>query len=157
MLCAQNYLSASFKEKTFLPILQAVFSKKRFQTPLKPFTSGYKLEDYIIGNQIGKGSNAAVYEAAARFAPPKESNRKCSLVQLREDEEEGETSRSLTCCSSLRNFPLAVKMMWNFGVYIFSNKILIIYRKTDDSHSSILTDIFNASFVCRRDHQARPY
>ncbi|XP_053174182.1 serine/threonine-protein kinase PINK1, mitochondrial [Scomber japonicus] len=104
--------------------IQAVFSKKRFQTPLKPFTSGYKLEDYIIGNQIGKGSNAAVYEAAARFAPPKESNRKCSLVQLREDEEEGEMSRSLTCCSSLRNFPLAVKMMWNFGAGSSSEAIL---------------------------------
>ncbi|GAA6216660.1 serine/threonine-protein kinase PINK1, mitochondrial-like [Lates japonicus] len=103
--------------------IQAVFSKKRFQSPLKPFTSGYKLEDYIIGNQIGKGSNAAVYEAAAQFAPPKESERKCSLVQLREDEEEGEKARSLTCCS-LRNFPLAIKMMWNFGAGSSSEDIL---------------------------------
>ncbi|XP_035512339.1 serine/threonine-protein kinase PINK1, mitochondrial [Morone saxatilis] len=101
--------------------IQAVFSKKRFQTPLKPFTSGYKLEDYIIGNQIGKGSNAAVYEAAAPFAPPKESNG--SLVQLREDEEEGETNRSLTCCS-LKKFPLAIKMMWNFGAGSSSEAIL---------------------------------
>lgn len=90
-----------------------MFSKKRFQRPLKPFTSGYKLEDYIIGNQIGKGSNAAVYEAAAPFAPLKES--KSSQVQPGEDEEEGETARSLTCCS-LKRFPLALKMMWNFGV-----------------------------------------
>lgn len=103
--------------------IQAVFSKKRFQTPLKPFTSGYKLEDYIIGNQIGKGSNAAVYEAAAQFAPMKENNSKCCLMQLREDEEEGETARSLTCCS-LRNFPLAVKMMWNFGAGSSSEDIL---------------------------------
>ncbi|XP_070766244.1 serine/threonine-protein kinase PINK1, mitochondrial [Enoplosus armatus] len=101
--------------------IQAVFSKKRFQGPLKPFTSGYKLEDYIIGNQIGKGSNAAVYEAAAPFAPPKESN--SSLVQLREDEEEGGTERSLTCCS-LRTFPLAIKMMWNFGAGSSSEAIL---------------------------------
>lgn len=93
--------------------LQAVFSKKRFQTPLKPFTTGYKLEDYIIGNQIGKGSNAAVYEAAAPFAPPKGT--KSSLVQLKEDEDERETTRSLSCCA-LKNFPLAIKMMWNFGV-----------------------------------------
>lgn len=94
-----------------------MFRKKRFQSSLKPFTSGYKLEDYIIGNQIGKGSNAAVYEAAARFAPQQESNSKSSLVQLREEEEEGETTRSLTCCS-LRTFPMAIKMMWNFGVNI---------------------------------------
>lgn len=93
-----------------------MFRKKRFQTPHKPFTSGYKLEDYIIGNQVGKGSNAAVYEAAAQFAPGKESDRKSSLVQLRDDDkEEGEKTRSLTCCS-LKNFPLAIKMMWNFGV-----------------------------------------
>lgn len=102
--------------KTFFPPnLQAVFRKKRFQTPLQPFPSGYKLEDYIIGKQIGKGSNAAVYEAAAKFAPLKRSDSKCSLVQLREEEEEVEKPRSLTCCS-LRNFPLAIKMMWNMGV-----------------------------------------
>ncbi|KAG8002986.1 Serine/threonine-protein kinase PINK1 [Nibea albiflora] len=103
--------------------IQAVFRKKRFQSPLKPFTSGYKLEDYVIGNQIGKGSNAAVYEAAAPFAPPKDGSG--SLVQLREDEdeEEGQTARSLTCCS-LRNFPLAIKMMWNFGAGSSSEEIL---------------------------------
>lgn len=103
--------------------IQAVFRKKKFQSPLKPFTSGYKLDDYIIGNQIGKGSNAAVYEAAAQFAPPKEGDRKCSLVQITEDKEETETPRSLTCCS-LRNFPLAVKMMWNFGSGSSSEAIL---------------------------------
>ncbi|XP_036960001.1 serine/threonine-protein kinase PINK1, mitochondrial [Acanthopagrus latus] len=101
--------------------IQAVFRKKRFQSPLKPFTSGYKLEDYIIGNQIGKGSNAAVYEAAAPFAPPTES--KSSLVELREDEEEVGTARSLTCCS-LKTFPLAIKMMWNFGAGSSSESIL---------------------------------
>ncbi|KAM9855273.1 serine/threonine-protein kinase PINK1, mitochondrial [Aulostomus maculatus] len=102
--------------------IQAVFSKKKFQTPLKSFSSGYKLEDYIIGNQIGKGSNAAVYEAAARFAPRKDSDRKCSLVQLSEDEE-GQAPRTSTCCS-LKNFPLAVKMMWNFGVGSSSDAII---------------------------------
>ncbi|XP_035014505.2 serine/threonine-protein kinase PINK1, mitochondrial isoform X1 [Hippoglossus stenolepis] len=103
--------------------IQAVFRKKRFQTPTKPFTSGYKLEDYIIGNQVGKGSNAAVYEAAAQFA--KESDGQRSLLQLREDEEEeeGEKGRSLSCCS-LRNFPLAIKMMWNFGASSSSKDIL---------------------------------
>lgn len=100
--------------------IQAVFRKKRFQSPLKPFTSGYKLEDYIIGNQIGKGSNAAVYEAAAQFGPPKQNDR---TVQMREDEEGSPTSRSLTCCS-LRNFPLAIKMMWNFGAGSSSEAII---------------------------------
>ncbi|XP_029911723.1 serine/threonine-protein kinase PINK1, mitochondrial [Myripristis murdjan] len=103
--------------------IQAVFRKKKFQSPLRPFTSGYKLEDYVIGKQIGKGSNAAVYEAAAPFAFPKESGSRCSLVELKEDEDEGQTARSLSCCS-LRNFPLAVKMMWNFGTGSSSEAIL---------------------------------
>ncbi|KAM3617009.1 uncharacterized protein V6R79_000949 [Siganus canaliculatus] len=101
--------------------IQAVFNKKRFQSPLKPFTSGYKLDDYMIGNQIGKGSNAAVYEAAAPFAPLKKSN--ISLVQLKEDEEEGDAPRSVTCCS-LKTFPLAIKMMWNFGAGSSSEAII---------------------------------
>lgn len=106
--------------------IQAVFRKKRFQSPLKPFTSGYKLEDYIIGNQIGKGSNAAVYEVAAQFTPsPKESNGKCLLMQEKVDEdgEESQMARSLSCCS-IRNFPLAIKMLWNFGAGSSSEAIL---------------------------------
>lgn len=67
----------------------------------------------MIGNQIGKGSNAAVYEAAASFAPLKD---KTCLVELNEDEEQ--PVQPLTCCP-LRNFPLAIKMMWNFGVGLF--------------------------------------
>ncbi|TNN44718.1 Serine/threonine-protein kinase PINK1, mitochondrial [Liparis tanakae] len=93
--------------------LGAVFRKKRFQSPFKPFSSGYKLEDYTIGNQIGKGSNAAVYEAAARFAP-QESHGKRSKIQPGGEEEQEETTPSLTCCS-LHTFPMAVKMI-HFGV-----------------------------------------
>lgn len=136
--------------KHISPNLQAVFRKKRFQSPLKPFTSGYKLEDYVIGNQIGKGSNAAVYEAAAPFAVfPKDGG--SSLVQLREDEDEGETARSLTCCS-LRNFPLAVKMMWNFGVGVRHICCTHNFRQT-----SVLTGVFLIEFIRRRGHRARRY
>lgn len=102
--------------------IQAVFRKKRFQGPPKPFVSGYKLEDYLIGHQIGKGSNAAVYESAARFAPV-QTDHNSSLVELKEDKEEQCRPRSLTCCS-LRNFPLAIKMMWNFGAGSSSEAIL---------------------------------
>ncbi|XP_037337088.2 serine/threonine-protein kinase PINK1, mitochondrial [Pungitius pungitius] len=86
--------------------IQAVFRKKKTQSPFKPCTSGYKLQDYIIGNQIGKGSNAAVYEAAAQFAP-QQSDVECTPAQLAP--EEGETARAL------RTFPMAIKMMWNLG------------------------------------------
>ncbi|CAG6021868.1 unnamed protein product [Menidia menidia] len=103
--------------------IQAVFRKKRFQSSLRPFTSGYRLEDYIIGNQIGKGSNAAVYEAAAPSARMEEGKR--FLVEERDEEEEAEkkTVRPLSCCS-LKNFPLAVKMLWNFGAGSSSEAIL---------------------------------
>lgn len=103
--------------------IQAVFKRKRFQSTLRPFASGFKLEDYIIGNQIGKGSNAAVYEAAAQFAQPKETDRDLSLMELRDIEEEVQTVRSPACCS-LRNFPLAIKMLWNFGAGSSSEAIL---------------------------------
>uniref|UniRef100_A0A8C6U7N9 Serine/threonine-protein kinase PINK1, mitochondrial n=1 Tax=Neogobius melanostomus TaxID=47308 RepID=A0A8C6U7N9_9GOBI len=104
--------------------IQAVFRKKRFQPPSKPLVCGYKLDDYLIGRQIGKGSNAAVYEAAARFAPLHQTdNKKAALVELKEDKEEKLGARSFTCCS-LRNFPLAIKMMWNFGAGSSSEAIL---------------------------------
>ncbi|XP_008412735.1 serine/threonine-protein kinase PINK1, mitochondrial [Poecilia reticulata] len=103
--------------------IQAVFKKKKIQSTLRPFTSGFKLEDYVIGNQIGKGSNAAVYEAAAQFAPPKETERDSTLVELRDNEEEVQKVRSPACCS-LRNFPLAIKMLWNFGAGSSSEAIL---------------------------------
>lgn len=116
---------------------QSVFQKKRFPSPLKPFTSGYKLEDYVIGGQIGKGSNAAVYEAAAPFAPPTVSSKTCQ-VQLRDDADEGTTARPLSCCS-LRNFPLAIKMMWNFGVRALSASVLPVLT---------ITSIFSLTGVC---------
>lgn len=96
-------------------ILQAVFQKKKLHSPLRSFASGYKLEDYIIGNQIGKGSNAAVYEAISQFDYPKEKDDVGSLVQVKDDDEKIQTVQSPVCCN-LRNFPLAIKMLWNFGV-----------------------------------------
>lgn len=130
-----------------LIILQAVFKRKRFQAPLRPFTSGYKLEDYVIGNQIGKGSNAAVYEAAASFAPLKGS--KASVVELHEDEEQ--TGRPLTCCS-LRNFPLAIKMMWNFGVGFSLCPISCSLNVKESDHLCAVP----MSRMCRS-RPARPY
>lgn len=79
------------------------------------------MEDYVIGTQIGKGSNAAVYEAAASFAPLKEQ---ACVVEPEEDAEK--PARPLTCCS-LRNFPLAIKMMWNFGVGYYFFLLLVFF------------------------------
>lgn len=103
--------------------IQALFKKKKFQSPLKPFTSGYKLEDYVIGKQIGKGCNAAVYEAAAPFAPYRNDS-KCSLVELKPNGEENEKTESLSRIPSTDSYPLAVKMMWNIGAGSSSEAIL---------------------------------
>lgn len=102
--------------------IQALFTKKRFQSPVKPFLSGYKLEDYVIGKQIGKGCNAAVYEAAAPFAPLG-TNSKCSLVELKQNEDESDVRAPVTFPSS-HSYPLAVKMMWNIGAGSSSEAIL---------------------------------
>lgn len=102
--------------------IQAVFKKKKFQTPLKSFKSGYRLEDYAIGKQIGKGCNAAVYEAAAPFALPAE-NEKCSLVQLDQNEDDKKNAGPFRF-SATSSFPLAMKMMWNIGAGSSSDAIL---------------------------------
>lgn len=94
--------------------MKAIFTKKKFPSPVKPFSSGYKLEDYVIGKQIGKGCNAAVYEAAAPFAPLG-TNGECSLVELKQDGEERDVRAPLNFPRP-HGYPLAVKMMWNIGV-----------------------------------------
>ncbi|KAL4623772.1 serine/threonine-protein kinase PINK1, mitochondrial-like [Arapaima gigas] len=95
--------------------IQALFKKKKLQNPFRSFNSGYKLDEYVIGKQIGKGCNAAVYEAAAPFAIPRESER-CSLLEQKDAE---------PCVTrSVADFPLAVKMMWNIGAGSSSEAIL---------------------------------
>ncbi|XP_018616187.2 serine/threonine-protein kinase PINK1, mitochondrial [Scleropages formosus] len=94
--------------------IQALF-KKKFQNSFKSFTSGYKLNDYVIGKQIGKGCNAAVYEAAASFAMPQEGGR-CPLAEQKDSEPH--------LPRSVAHFPLAMKMMWNIGAGSSSADIL---------------------------------
>lgn len=89
-----------------------------FPSPVKPLSSGYKLEDYVIGKQVGKGCNAAVYEAAAPFAPLRASS-ECSLVELKQIEGESDI-QALPKSPVSHCYPLAVKMMWNIGVCLLS-------------------------------------
>ncbi|XP_064155341.1 serine/threonine-protein kinase PINK1, mitochondrial [Anguilla rostrata] len=103
--------------------IQAVFRKRKFQNPLKPFTLGYRLEDYVMGKQIGKGCNAAVYEAAPQFAVPRET-RECSLVELGSGGDDGQGGGGAPRSRSVLSCPLAVKMMWNIGAGSSSEAIL---------------------------------
>ncbi|KFQ37473.1 hypothetical protein N332_10094, partial [Mesitornis unicolor] len=103
---------------------QTVFvGKNKLQKdPLRSFRwQGFKLEEYLIGQPIGKGCSAAVYEAAIPFSQERaESGRlagqgpavqrdRGSASQAAE-EEPGEKHRPKEA------FPLAIKMMWNISV-----------------------------------------
>jgi len=80
------------------------------------------LEDYITGKQIGKGCNAAVYEAAAPFAAPA-GREKCSLVDLNQEETDNKKEGSFP---DTHSYPFAMKMMWNIGVRSYSILALFI-------------------------------
>ncbi|XP_033899230.2 serine/threonine-protein kinase PINK1, mitochondrial-like [Acipenser ruthenus] len=104
--------------------IQALFHSKakKHESPLKSFTTGYKLEDYWIGQQIGKGCNAAVYEAAAPFAAPWKPKQASHVQSPPRGEAFLDTSLPLT--NHPARLPLAVKMMWNIGAGSSSESIL---------------------------------
>ncbi|KFP89308.1 hypothetical protein N311_05021, partial [Apaloderma vittatum] len=61
---------------------------------------GFRLEEYLIGQPIGKGCSAAVYEAAIPF-PGSRGSAEEEPVEKHQPKEA---------------FPLAIKMMWNISV-----------------------------------------
>ena len=154
------YRSHLKKQNTSLQICRPCSERKGFSRQPSHSPLGIKLEDYIIGNQVGKGSNAVVYEAAAKFA--KESAVQRSLLQLREDkEEEGEEGRSLTCCS-FRNFPLAIKMIWNFGVSVFTKRfrnspVLRKQMSVTQHTTELIWSDWSVLILHRRVHRAMIY
>ncbi|XP_068026034.1 serine/threonine-protein kinase PINK1, mitochondrial [Melanerpes formicivorus] len=70
---------------------------------------GFKLEEYLIGQPLGKGCSAAVYEAAIPFSPGQGQAGGGSA-------EEGQPPKGA--------FPLAIKMMWNISAGSSSEAIL---------------------------------
>ncbi|KFQ72063.1 hypothetical protein N335_02261, partial [Phaethon lepturus] len=106
---------------------QTVFvgKNKPRKDPLSSFRwQGFKLEEYLIGQPIGKGCSAAVYEAAIPFSSDQQGRAESSRLtgqgpaglrdrgsasQVAEEEpvEQGQPKEA---------FPLAIKMMWNISV-----------------------------------------
>lgn len=70
---------------------------------------GFKLEDYLIGQPLGKGCNAAVYEAAIPSSPHHQESTESSALPVSEQEPADK-------CQQQAAFPLAIKMMWNISV-----------------------------------------
>jgi hypothetical protein len=76
---------------------------------------GFRLEDYLIGQAIGKGCNAAVYEATMPTLPQHlEKAKHLGLIGKGPDVvlkgADGEQAPGTP------TFPFAIKMMWNISV-----------------------------------------
>lgn len=98
---------------------QAIFTQKNKLLPDPLDTrrwQGFRLEEYLIGQSIGKGCSAAVYEATVPVLPQNlEVAKSTGLLPGRgpditpRGEEEERAPRAPA-------FPLAIKMMWNISV-----------------------------------------
>ncbi|XP_046938975.1 serine/threonine-protein kinase PINK1, mitochondrial [Lynx rufus] len=104
--------------------IQAIFTQKNKLLPDPLDTrcwQGFRLEEYVIGQPIGKGCSAAVYEATMPVLPQiLEVARSIGLPGRGPDtapQEEEPASRA-------PGFPLAIKMMWNISAGSSSEAIL---------------------------------
>ncbi|NXJ17775.1 PINK1 kinase, partial [Dicrurus megarhynchus] len=111
--------------------IQTVFvgKNKPQKDPLSSFRwQGFKLEEYLIGQPIGKGCSAAVYEAAIPFCPsPRdraESGRLPAVRQDRGSAAQGAGEEPVVEHQPKGAFPLAIKMMWNISAGSSSEAIL---------------------------------
>ncbi|XP_053819044.1 serine/threonine-protein kinase PINK1, mitochondrial [Vidua chalybeata] len=111
--------------------IQTVFvgKNKPQKDPLSSFRwQGFKLEEYLIGQPIGKGCSAAVYEAAIPFCPtprdPVESSPLPALQQDRASASQGAEEEPVVKHQPKGAFPLAIKMMWNISAGSSSEAIL---------------------------------
>lgn len=97
--------------------IQAIFTQKNKLLPDPLDTrrwQGFQLEEYLIGQSIGKGCSAAVYEATMPVLPRKlEVSESTRLLPERGPDiiPRGEEERAAQAPA----FPLAIKMMWNIS------------------------------------------
>ncbi|KFQ81442.1 hypothetical protein N337_03867, partial [Phoenicopterus ruber ruber] len=106
---------------------QTVFvgKNKPQKDPLSSFRwQGFKLEEYLIGQPIGKGCSAAVYEAAIPFSRDRqgraESGRLAgqgpAVQRDRDSASQPAEEEPVEKHQPKEAFPLAIKMMWNISV-----------------------------------------
>ncbi|NXY21452.1 PINK1 kinase, partial [Atrichornis clamosus] len=112
---------------------QTVFvgKNKPQKDPLSSFRwQGFKLEEYLIGQPIGKGCSAAVYEAAIPFSPsPRDRVESSCLSAESVQQNHGSASQGADEEPVVKHqpkgaFPLAIKMMWNISAGSSSEAIL---------------------------------
>ncbi|KAM9370233.1 serine/threonine-protein kinase PINK1, mitochondrial [Phaethornis superciliosus] len=103
--------------------IQTVFIRKNKpqKDPLSSFHwQGFKLEEYLIGQPLGKGCSAAVYEAAIPFCPRGHAGSSHLTQQDHGLAEEEPVVKD----QPQKAFPLAIKMMWNISAGSSSEAIL---------------------------------
>ncbi|CAO2589668.1 Serine/threonine-protein kinase PINK1, mitochondrial [Lemmus lemmus] len=105
---------------------QAIFTQKSklVSDPLDTRCwHGFRLEDYLIGQSIGKGCSAAVYEATMPTLPQHLKKATCvSLLRNAPDVlPKGADGERATATLA---FPFAIKMMWNISAGSSSEAIL---------------------------------
>ncbi|XP_074074334.1 serine/threonine-protein kinase PINK1, mitochondrial [Macrotis lagotis] len=98
--------------------IQAIFTQKNKLLP-DPLANrrwqGFRLEEYLIGQSIGKGCSAAVYEATMPTWPQKQEGPREGLP-LGQDTVPASQAESLQGVQQQATaFPLAIKMMWNIS------------------------------------------
>ncbi|NXI94186.1 PINK1 kinase, partial [Psophia crepitans] len=114
---------------------QTVFvgKNKPQKDPLSSFRwQGFKLEEYLIGQPIGKGCSAAVYEAAIPFSRDGRGHAESSRLTGQEpvvQQDRGLASQAaeekpVEKHQPKEAFPLAIKMMWNISAGSSSEAIL---------------------------------
>lgn len=96
--------------------IQAIFTQKNKLLPDPLDTrcwQGFRLEEYLIGQSIGKGCSAAVYEATMPVLP--QSLEVVKSARPLPGRDPDVVPREEKPASQAPTFPLAIKMMWNIS------------------------------------------
>uniref|UniRef100_A0A8B9SUX3 Serine/threonine-protein kinase PINK1, mitochondrial n=1 Tax=Anas platyrhynchos TaxID=8839 RepID=A0A8B9SUX3_ANAPL len=92
-------------------LLRGLGKNKAQKNPLSSFRwRGFRLEEYLIGQPLGKGCSAAVYEAAIPSPPDGQGSRRLTGEGPALGEQPADKPQQKEA------FPLAIKMMWNISV-----------------------------------------
>ncbi|XP_062478813.1 serine/threonine-protein kinase PINK1, mitochondrial [Pezoporus occidentalis] len=107
--------------------IQTVFvgKNKPQKDPLSCFRwQGFKLEEYLIGQPIGKGCSAAVYEAAIPFSRRGQGCVESGRLAGHGSASQAPEEEPVVKRQPKEAFPLAIKMMWNISAGSSSEAIL---------------------------------
>ncbi|KFV89488.1 hypothetical protein N327_09568, partial [Fulmarus glacialis] len=137
---------------------QTVFvgKNKPQKDPLSSFRwQGFKLEEYLIGQPIGKGCSAAVYEAAIPFSCDRQGRVESShlagqgpaVQRDRGSASQAAEEEPVEKHQLKEAFPLAIKMMWNISV---RSGFLIWEKLTRRSMESVVSILLRRKPVLGR-------